>query len=54
METVYIVIDRDNKHRILGIFSNLVAAQQFAYNNNGVEFERFVHHTCPEKTGYIK
>lgn len=52
MNTIWVVVDRDYKERILGIFSNEGAAKHHAYDNNGVVFERCVHDE-PGK-GYMK
>jgi hypothetical protein len=53
MNEVYVVIDREYKERILGIFSNGAAAKEHAYDHNGVVFQRYVHDQ-PSDKGYLK
>ena len=53
MKEVYVVVDRDYKVRILGIFSNYAAANDHAYDHNGEVFCRFVHDQ-PDKKEYVE
>ena len=51
---IYIIVDRDNRSRILAVFDNRETAESFAYEANGVWFERYLHSVEPEYKGYNK
>lgn len=54
---VWVVIDRNDRRRIQGIFNNETTAKEFAEEANGVVFLRFMHSQIPQETqevDYIK
>ena len=54
MNEVYVVVDRDYKVKILGIFSSYAEANEHALDHNGEVFCRHVYDKADKEKGYLK